>query len=196
MFHGQGNIADDAHHKKNVIRYLREVAKGVDKQMEGQTCPLVLTGVEYEKAMYAQCSSYRYIMNKSLLRNGNRLDVNKLHREAWDIVRPLFEKDAQDSMNRFQQLHGTAKTSTDIQTIVDAAYSGRVDTLLVNTSRNVLGRYDEKHRTVEVHETAQPGDEDLLNFAVICAFEKNARICQATGEQLPHDKPVAAIMRY
>ena len=196
LFHGQGNSADDARRKKNIERYLNEVAKGVDKQLQGQVVPLVLAGVEYEQAIYRQCSSYRHILEEGISSEFGQLDIEELQHRAWNIVQPYFDRDIEECIAKYQKLVNTQKASTNIKEILPAAYTGRIDTLLVDINKHVPGKFEPEFQQVKIHERVEDEDEDLLNLAAIYSLRSDAKVCSIAKEKIPGGGPLAAIFRY
>jgi hypothetical protein len=194
LFHGQGNIADDARRKKNIERYMKKTAKAVEKQLQGQTAPLVLAGVEYEQSIYRQASSYRYLLEESIAGEFGQLDVKRLQQKARDIVEPHFHQDVEACLARYQNLVDTERTSTDIREILPASYEGRVDTLLVDINQHIRGKFEPDFRRVDVRDSEESQDEELLNLAAIYSLRSNARVCPISAEK--SGMPVAAVFRY
>ena len=49
---------------------------------------------------------------------------------------------------------------------------------------------------LEMHNDAQPGDEDLLNAAAIQTIFHGGTVYAVELEEVPHDTPVAAVFCY
>ena len=194
LYYGQGDVADKANRKKHVEMFLKEVAKGVDKQLQGQNIPMILAGVEFERAIYRQNSSYRHIVEEGFSNNFGKFDVKEIHHLAQKIMQPYFEREIEDSLTVYQNLINTQKTSTDIREILPAAYSGRVNTLLLDTSKTISGTVDKDFQKVEIGENAQDAAEDLLNLAAICTLQSDAKVCPISSDEI--GGPVAALYRY
>ena len=194
VFHGAGDVPDDARRKKNVERYIRAVARGIDKELVGKRTPLVLAGVEYERASYKQYSSYPAIMENGFALNGGQLELKQIHRKARDIVKAHFDAENARWLRAYRNTLSTGRTSDEIHQIVPAAFMGRVDTLLVNIEGSVYGRFDADSAEVTVHEQAGEGDEDLLNLAAIFSLRNNARVLSVAAEEI--SGPAAAIFKY
>ena len=195
VFHGQGNIADDARRKKNIERYLKKIAKGVDNQLQGQTVPLVLAGVEYEQAMFRQCSSYKNLLKEGIISEFGQIDVQELHHQAQAILEPHFNRDIEECLSKYQNFVNTKMTSTDIKEIVPAAYTGRIDTLLVDIDKYISGTFEPESQQININESNETTDEeDLLNLATIYSLKSDAKICPITSEKI--GGPSAAVFRY
>ena len=194
LYYGQGDLPDKANHKKHIEMFLKEVAKGIDKQLSGQKIPMILAGVGYEQAFYRQCSSYKYILEKGFSNNFGKLDIKEIHELAQDIVQPYFNREIEDNLAIYQNFLNTQKSSTDIQQILQAAYSGRVNTLLVDISKKVMGKIDNNSRIVEIYSSDEKDTEDLLNLAAIHTLQSDAKVYPVSSTET--GSPLAAVFRY
>ncbi len=194
VFHGAGDVPDDAHRKKNIERYIRAVAKGIDKELAGRKTPLVLAGVEYERALYKQYSNYRNIIEDGFGLNGGQLEVKQIQCKGRDIVKAHIEAENARWLWAYRNTVSSGRTSDDIRQIVPAAFMGRVDTLLVNIEGSVYGTFDVGSAQVTVHEQAAEDDEDLLNLAVILSLRNDARVLSIAAREI--SAPAAAIFKY
>ena len=94
--------------------------------------PLILAGVEREVSSFREASQHPNIMQEMLIGNPFEIAPPSLHMRAWNIVR--MEREAKEEailVNRFEELAGTSRRSTDESEIFDAAKEGRVDVLLL-----------------------------------------------------------------
>ena len=194
FFHRQGNIADETRRKKNVDRYLKEVAKGVDKQLQDKKTPLILAGVEYDLAIYRQNSTYRHILDKDFSNNFGKFDIKEIHQLAQKIIEPHVAGEIEQSVLNYQNLINTHRTSSDIREILPAACSGRVDTLLLDISKSVSGTIDEGFQKVEIGGNDKNDVEDLLNLAAIYTLQSDAKVHPVSEEDI--GSPIAAVFRY
>ena len=196
LFHGQGNIADNTYRKKNIQRYFKEVAKGVDKQLQGQTVPLILAGVDYEQVIFRQYSSYRHLLKEGITSELGQLDNEQLQHHAWNILQSYFDKNIEDCLARYRNLVNTKMTSTNIKEILPAAYTGRIDTLIVDINKHVPGKFETQSRQVNIHQNNENGEEDLLNLAAIYSLKNDAKVCAITDKEVSGNNSLAAIFRY
>ncbi len=89
-----------------------------------------------------------------------------------------------------------AETSKDLEDIVRGAYHGRVEVLFVALGVQRWGFFDSATDSVRLHDTAEPGDEDLLDFAAIQTLLNGGSVYAVEPENVPDDRRVAAILRY
>ncbi len=194
--HSSGTIADKSQYKADVQRYIHAVAKKLDKFLADDTAPLILAAVEYEQAFYRQENTYHYLLDAGIEGNPDGLNEDQIHHASWEIAEPHFAQAKRDSLAHFADLLNTGKTSDKIEQILPAAVHGRVRALYLRTDVPVWGRFDPKTSAVEVHDTPQEGDRDLLCLATIHVLRNKGIAYALHPEEMPTKNPHAAMFRY
>lgn len=118
------------------------------------------------------------------------------HEKAWPLVEPELLHARQAAIAQYQEMAETEFASDNSSLIVPAAYAGRVATLLVAGDREQWGRFDPAHETLEIHETAVPGDDDLLERAATQTLLHGGAVSVLEHAQIPGGQSVAAVFRY
>ncbi len=195
VFHGQGNIADDARHKQNVEQFMIHIAKGIDKQLYGKNVPLVPAGVDFVQSLFRRHCTYRHLHDEGISCELGKTDAKELHRRAEHTLSPVFEKEKDDALAAYENQINTPLTSAAIETILPAAFDGRVDTLLVAPEKPVFGTFDPQNRSVACHRTPEAGDEDLVNLAVIYTLRHDGTVRAVAPDRMPEGGS-AAVFRY
>jgi hypothetical protein len=194
IFHGHGAGNDDS--KENILRYFRKVDDGLQELLKNQRSPLVLAGVDYLLPIYKQANSYPNLIDEGITGNPDELKAEELHAQAWQIVQPYFEEAQQEAIASYQALLGTGKTASSIQEVVTAAYYQRVESLFVPVGQQKWGLFNPSTNRVQVHPEPETGDEDLMDFAALHTLLNGGTVFAVSPEQVPGDKPIAAILRY
>ena len=195
-FHGHGGGADDAEHKKGILRYLRKVDEGIREFLKGEHAPLVFAGVDYLFPLYREANSYPDLMDDPVLGNPDDLPQVELHGKAWSLVRHHFEREQQEAAEQFAQWAGTGRTADNVREALTLAHRGRVDVLFVPLGKRSWGTFDEDGEEVAIHARRQPGDEDLLDRAALETMLNGGTVYAVKQEAMPADLPVAAVFRY
>ncbi len=193
MYFGQGENADQD--KNEIERFVRAVDEGIQQVVPDTSVPLILAAVDYIAAIYRQVSTYPRLVEETLAGNFEHLSDDALHKLALPIMQRRFDAAREAAVQRYAALAGTQGASAEPQTILPAAFDGRIDTLFVASDEDLWGRFEsETHRT-ESHHERQPGDADLLELATFKALDSGAKLYAAPSEQLPA-RPIAAVFRY
>jgi hypothetical protein len=191
IFSGQGVGIDT--HKDDLLLYFRQIDRGLHQALRDEHAPLVLASVEYLWPIYREANTYAHLLDRGVPGNPDFLSAKELHEKAWAVVEPAFEEAEAQAAALYARLAGTGRTANDVAEVVRAAYEGQVAVLFVAKGRRRPGRFDPAGGTVEVHEVAAPGDEDLLNFAAIHALLHAGLVYLTEPGRVPGGGPLAAI---
>ena len=120
-----------------------------------------------------------------------------LLKSAWDILRPLFQAAQEEAVAHYHQLAGQAseRVADTLETIVPAAYHGRVETLFIATGVQ-QGVFDPVTNEIELHDQMESGDEYLLDLAAVQTYLKGGIVYNVEPEKVPGGTSAAAVLRY
>jgi len=197
IFHGHGVAsADDP--KDYIRRYFRQIDDGVSDLLRDERAPLVLAGVDYILPLYREANKYQRLSEEGITGNPEELSAEELHRQAWTIVQPYFQRERKEAAAQYQRLAGaeTELASNDPKAVIPAAYHGRVEALFVALGLQRWGSFDPDTNAVELHEKAEPGDEDLLDFAAVHTLSNGGAVYAVELGKVPDGAPLAAVFRY
>lgn len=198
VFHGQGSPDRDKFHR-DILQYFHQVNDGIYNRLKEEEAPLVLACVEYLMPLYHEANTYPHLLENGIAGNPKLLKPDELKNMTWEIVQPLFDRSYEQAVDRYHQLIGSEETSkafSEIEEIVSAAYYQRLDSLFVAVDRHQWGHFDPETNTVEIHDEAQPNDEDLLDFAAVYTFLNGGTVYAEPKEKVPGEVPAAAIARF
>jgi len=165
MISGHGAEIEDT--KDNILKYFRQIDKGLRDFLKEERVPLVLAGVEYLLPIYKEANTYPHLVAEGIPGNPKGVNADQLQKAAWQIVKPLFARAQTDAIAQYRQSSGTGLTSSRIEEILSATVHGRIAVLFVALGMQRFGTFDSEKGEVRLHETMQPGDQDLLDFAAI-----------------------------
>lgn len=193
VVHGQGVGREDR--KEELRRFLRQVETAVSKLLAGRATPLVLAGAEPLPSIYREINGYPHLAEMVIPGNPEHVLDAALRDRARQLLEPGFQEDRRVMMERFADLAGTGKASSDVAEILPAARHGRVEALFLACDTDVWGRLDSLERVV-VHGAAEEGDEDLLDAAALFSLRHGGKVYGSSRGQVPGGSDVAAVFRY
>ncbi len=196
LFHGHGDARDAAQEKKRVIEFCRQVERGVRRRLGNEDVPLLLYAAEPLRGFYHEINSYPHLDGKGLQGNPDRLSPQEIHEAAVRAIAPVFREQKQRAVAEYHDRANGARASAEVEKITPAAHQGQVDTLLVTPGEHRWGRFDPEHWDVEVHESRQPGDQDLLDLAAVRTCATGGTVYAIERQAMPGDRVVAATLRY
>lgn len=182
--------------KENLLRYCQMIDRGLHPVLREQKAPLVLAAVEFLMPIYREANTYAHLIEHGAEGSPDALKPEELHRQAWRAVEPHFRAKAEEAVAKYSALAGTGRTSRDVAQIVPAAAAGRIDTLWVARAVQVWGRFDSGDGSVLLHDTAQPGDQELLDLAAVQTMLHAGTVYPLDRIKAPGEGTVAAIFRY
>ena len=193
MFHGHSSVDES---KDILLRYCREIDRALHERIKGERAPLVVAAVEYLHPIYREANTYPQLFDKGVIGNPELWNEDELRAQAWTVIEPHFRKEQEHARARYHELKGTALASSDLRTIVPAAYYQRVETLFVPIGKQTWGTFDPAGNNVELHEAKQPGDVDLLDAAATQTILNAGTVFAVQPNEMPDGTALAAIFRY
>jgi len=195
-FHGHAVL--DESQKTDIRRFFQEVDAGLMDILAEENAPLVIAGVEYLMPIFREVSEYPNITEEAIAGNPDDTQENTLHAAAWKIAAPQFEKLSREAIARSEMLLGSdsALVSTDFETIIPAAYYGRIDTLMIPEKSQVWGLLNPEDHSFSRHETFLIGDVNLVNTAAMQALINSGDVFMLEKNEMPKDAEICAIFRY
>lgn len=194
MYHGQGVGIDEE--RENTIRFFQQLAKKLFPVFKEEQIPVVLAGVESLPPIYREQDDSGLLLDKSIDSNPEAMTREALHEFAWQLVSPVFAEKEKMAQEKFAELHGTGKTSTNIAEILTAAVGGRIETLFVAENAEQWGIFRPEIGKVEFRHEQDPGSLDLGDFAVASTLKNSGTVYVKSRDQMPDSEKLAAILRY
>ena len=192
IYHG----TSDPDIKSELARFFRQIDRALRERLRDSRAPLVLAGVDYLIPIYRDVNTYPHLTGDAVIGNADIVPLSELHKKAVAIVRGLAEWETRQLANRVEEAWGSPKTTPDLETIVTAAFAGRVDTLFLTDGSQSWGTYDAEAVRVVVHRTPAPGDEDLLDLAALQTLDNGGAVVSLPREEMPHRQTAVALLRY
>jgi hypothetical protein len=195
-FHGIGSGKPDE--KANIAMYFDEVDETLWKALlNNENAPLLLAGVDYMIPIYKSVAKYKHIHNDALTGSYEHIDANSLYAEAVEKMRPYFNERHKKALEMYGNQSATVLTSSVPADVIPAAYYSRVWHLFVKRGEHLWGKFDELNNKLDIHDSQQPGDEDLIDKAIIRTILNAGEVHILENSQMPvQGATIAALMRY
>lgn len=113
------------------------------------------------------------------------------------INRILTEEERQ-AAQKYQDNLGGDKAVDELQSVLTAAFDGRVENLFVAENEQIWGRFEPDKRQVIVKKPDEYDDPpvDLLDEAVYWTLQKKGTVFIKIRDAMPVDRAVCAQLRY
>lgn len=194
MFHGRGPGREDA--KESLVRYFREVDKGLRDFLREERGPLLLAAVSYYHSLYREVNTYPHLLDEGLDGNFERANDADIHAKAWPLVNRAFEREVGVWVDRYRSLAGTGLASDDLDEIAAAAIGGRVRCILAAEGEDLPGRLDRVTGRIDRSEARAGSDEDLLDDICEESIKRGAEVYTIARTAMPTPSPIAAVYRF
>lgn len=189
LYHGH---SDDQSDKEKLLNYFKQLDNGVRKLLAGEQAPLVFAGLRHHFGLYQLANHYPYLLDACVDRDAEALEASELHRRAWQLVAPRFERQ-QAARERLAQ--PGVPSSSALEEVVLAALDGRVEVLWVS-SEDLWGTFDAERRAVTVTGEASAESDDLLNVAAALTLKTGGEVYTLPPAELPKGEPITALYRF
>lgn len=194
IFHGHGGPKD--WDKKNLMQYLQLADRGLHQYLKDKNEPLVLAGMDYLLAVYREVTTYPYLLESEITGNPQAMSKDELYEKAWATVHPPIKRKQEEAANHYHTLVNTDRCSCRWEDILPAALEGRVEVLFVNPGVHLWARVDPNTHKPTPCEEEEPGAEDIFDLITVQVYLHRATIYVLSHEEMPDQKPLAAIFRY
>jgi hypothetical protein len=195
VFHGQGGLPDVR--KDDLTQFFRQVDAALHPVLRGDTRPLVLAGARYLMPIYRKVTTYPHVAEEEFEGNCDYLTPYQIHQKAWPLVEPRFRAEGEAAaLAQYRELAGTSRASHNLRQIVSAAAEGRIETLLVDAHAQQWGRYHPETGDVEVHDTREASDDDLLDLATVQTIANRGSVYSISRDAVPTGALAVAVFRY
>jgi hypothetical protein len=190
VFHGP-SLGD----KDRIAHFLRDVERGVAGALKDRTAPLILATVDYFVPIYREANSYPHLVDETISGNPDQLSADAIHAAAWKILKSENSKAGTRAFSVYTEHMNTPLTSSNLRETLTAAYRGLVRFLFISSSGERWGSLVPPE-TVHVHDTQEPGDDDLLNLAAILTLRRGGHVYVVPPTHLRQGADVATVFRF
>jgi len=194
-YHGMGGGKPDE--KDNLAIYLAEVDNTLwTEVLSRENVPLLLAGVEYLIHIYKKLTKYKNVWEQALTGSHENENEHALYSQARSLLEPYFQERVNKAREKYGNQSATERTTSVVDDIIPAAYYKQIDCLFVQKNEKLWGHFDEVNNVLSIHDDAAPGDEELLDKAVIKTLLNGGDVFIVEKEQMPADSKLAAILRF
>jgi hypothetical protein len=194
-FHGHGESGEGQ--KTQIKEWFLQLDSVLSKALvHAGESPLMLAGVDFIRALYREVNNYPVLLADGIDGNPDQFGDGDIFERARPVIERYFGKDLDSAYEKFGSLESDGRASTDLHAIVDAADSGRVDTLFLRGQETTWGTFNEETRAVEVHNDKAAGDVDLLDLAARKTFMAAGTVYQVAEAPVLQSSSAAATFRY
>jgi len=194
IFHGHGGGADEQ--DEYIQRYFQIIDRALFPLLEDPECPVILAGTEESQASYKLITRSQTILPQGIAGSIGELSAEILHSKAWGIAEEYYLQAERSAVKGLQNSLGGDKVVSDLQSVLTAAFDGRVENLFVAEDEQVWGFFDPDKRQAVVKDKNNGKVFELLDEAVFWTLSKKGTVYVRKRQDMPLDTLICARVRF
>ncbi len=183
---GTGSDRDAAY----LADYYKHVDRGVHEWLRDGEVPLILAGTQEDMAKYRAVNTYRNLAKHGI---AGSLDPGLRHhgllQQALAVLREESNERHAAVLRDAREHFDPARFSSDFDTILAAAFEGKVSRIYVNEGARKIGSF-------EWGDYQSWENEDLLNLAIVQTLLHHGDACVLPREMMPSHSAANAVLRF
>ncbi|MEA5074939.1 MAG: hypothetical protein VB139_01145 [Coriobacteriia bacterium] len=181
VFHGTG----EPDTKKELVRFFRDIDRGLHEHLGDEHAPLVLAGVDYLIPLYREISTCPALLDGAVTGNPDAIGEQVLHERSWAIAAGAFDRQSGRVLESVLDMWASPRVITEPAGITEAAAAGRVDSLLLSDTAEAW-----------LPAAEAEGPMDLLEQAALDTLRSSGAVVVFPAERMPHGEDAVALLRY
>ncbi len=195
MHHGHGGKKDEVGIDND--RFFRAIDRAVlEHHSRPSGLPLVLAALPQHHDLFRKVSHNPFLLADGIGLDPNSISPERLREEAWRTVEPQYLQRLAKLVGNFEEAQSKYLGSADLTDVAQALIAGRVETLMIESGRQIPGTIDPLSGRVEFADLSHSEVDDLLDDLAELAWKKGGDVLVVPAEQMPSDTGVVAIYRF
>jgi hypothetical protein len=195
MHHGHGEKSDEV--DQDTERFFRAVDRAVlEHHSSASGLSLVLAALPEHHALFHRVSRNPQLLGAGIAANPDALPHDELRERAWQCFEPAYREQLTALGDAFAGARAHGRGSDDLTKVAAAASAGRIETLLIESDRQIPGRFDAATGQVQLADMGDPTVDDLLDDLGATISRMGGRVMVLPRELMPVQTGVAATFRY
>ncbi|TRZ40976.1 hypothetical protein [Robertkochia solimangrovi] len=192
--HGYGEGREDR--KIEIEKFFKAIDKGIAALLYESGHPLIIAGLDHLLPIYRKVNTYPNLSEIKLTIHPSSSRISDL-KEQIDERMEVTKKQISEKTARFRDLVNTDKTTVEVDSILEAIFEGKVETLFIEEGIECWGIYDPQNGRLRKLAHFDRGSADLTNMAAIEVFKQGGEVYVLKKEDMPANYASwNAILRY
>ncbi len=195
MHHGQGGKADEM--DIDAERFFRFVGKTLnDHYSSNSGLPLILAALPEHHHLFRKVSNIPSLLPIGIDVNPKSVDKNELVKRAWKVMEPYYNEIIDKVCDIFQQAKSKGTGSDSISEVAKAAAAGRIETLMIESDRQISGKIINDTGSIQKGDLENPEMDDLLDDLGELVTKMGGKVMVIPKEKMPTNTGLASVFRY
>ena len=195
VYRGQGDkkVEDD----KDTERYFRYVDRYVfDNYSKASKLPLILVSLKEYHTQFKDLSNNHYLIDECIDYSFDSLETARLLNKVMEFINSINLEKIKNIIEAYKRAEAESMGSSDFVQVAQAAYEGRIETLLVEENRIVSGKIDCNTGKIKYGDIDNPDNGDILDDLSELVLKKRGTVVIVSKDKMPSPTGIAAIYRY
>ena len=183
---------------KNLYRkYFRQVDRALKPIFRRSNAPLVLAGVDYLLPIYREVTSYQHVIPEVIEGNPESFSGEELHAKVLPLVERVLDAPRSNAIAELVEAVASqsGKGAIDAKAILDAAAVGKIETLLVDPSVDLMGTVT-REGDFELVQSSGDNAVDLFGHVARMVMATGGAVFPCEAGELPDGSGMGALFRY
>jgi hypothetical protein len=195
MYHGHGGKKDEV--DLDAERFFRVVDRAVlEHHSRPSGLPLILAALPEHHALFHEVSKNPLLLADGIGINPEALSIEELRDRAWQLFEPGYRARLAALADAFRLARSRGLGSDDLAEVAAAAPTGRIETLLLESDRQISGRLDASTGRIVPGDLSNPWVDDLLDDLGELVSGRGGQVLVVPAEEMPSHTGLAAVYRY
>lgn len=178
-------------------RFFRAVDAAVlEHHSQPSGLPLLLAALPEHHHLFRAVSRNPFLVSAAIDAYPDDLSLEELRKRSWQLIEPRYLERLSGFIDRFRAGFADGLAASDLAQVSRAAFSGRVETLLIEADRFVPGTLDAATGAITLHDAGDSGVDDLLDDLAEHVLKTGGDVVVVPAERMPTDTGVVAIYRF
>lgn len=195
MFHGHGGKKEEVN--KDTKKYFRYVDKFVIENYSNKMkLPVILAGLDEHHGLFKTISNNHYLLDKGIKKDYKSLSKEEMTKEAWNVTEPFYRKKIDDLIDKYNVNKSKGLGSDNLNEVSQAIFANRVDTLILEADRTILGSLDNESGKFKAKKSEESSLDNIVSDLAILTYRSKGKIVVLPQDRIPSKTGLAAIFRY
>lgn len=193
QFHGKTAPGDNRESELTV--YLLRIQHALEHALHKQYLPIVFAGVQELFGLYRKIDKSGFLSAEYIKGSPDRLSPGELAALARPIAGQAEVLRVGSLLAQADRAKGHGLLSSDLNVILQAAHSGKVEVLLVAQGSRLWGSFSPATGEVVLSDSAEDVQEELLGTAALHALRHRGHVAVVAKDAMPEGHDVVAVLR-
>lgn len=190
-FHGHNETSSEKEIDR--VNYFRVVDKYIyENYSRVEKIPLILYATPDNQAVFRDLTDNQYLLEEGIEKDGSQATIKKLEEATFEFDQKLVRQEKEELFELFDETAPNYLIENDPAQLARAVVEGRIETLVVNESKDAKGRINDDG-------TYEEDEDDYYRHLITRALQSKADVYVVMDDFFEEDRPdftAVARLRY